>query len=276
MIKIWLQHIVPQHLLSRVLGWLSDRRLPSLSRYAIDFFIKHYNVNMAEAENSDPRSYASFNDFFTRAIKSELRPIAVAGDHLASPADGCVSQLGMIEGNQLLQAKGFHFTVENLLGGDRERANPFLCGHFITIYLSPRDYHRFHMPCAGRLKEVIYIPGDLFSVNQQTASHIPNLFARNERVVCLFETAYGPMAMVLVGAMIVASIVIVGHGVVAPNRPREITSNFYDEQFERGQELGHFKLGSTVIVLFGREVVSWRNDLIAGSVVKMGEMIAEV
>lgn len=273
---VYLQYLVPQRALSRALGWLSERQGGFLKNWAIRTFIKRYQVGMHEAILQDPSAYKTFNDFFTRALVSGARPMAGDDSTLISPADGVVSQFGKIDGNQLLQAKGFSFTLENLLGGDRDRSRPFLFGDFITIYLAPKDYHRVHMPYAGRLTEVLYIPGQLFSVNNQTASQVSNLFGRNERVVCFFETAQGPMAVILVGAMIVASIVISGLGVVAPHRPRAITSYHMDKpvNFERGSELGYFKLGSTVIVLLGRDVLKWRSDMSVGHHVRMGEVIA--
>ncbi|MCB1848838.1 MAG: phosphatidylserine decarboxylase, partial [Halieaceae bacterium] len=218
-IFIFLQHILPQHLLSRWVGWLARLEHPVwLKNWLVHVFIRHFGVNMAEAADPDPTRYPSFNAFFTRPLREGARPLAQAD--ILCPADGAISQLGAIEGGRIFQAKGQSFSAWELLGGDTERAPLFDGGRFATIYLSPRDYHRVHMPLAGRLTASRYIPGDLYSVNQVTAANVPRLFARNERLVCHFDTEVGPMAMVLVGAMIVAGIETVWAGQVAPP-PRE-------------------------------------------------------
>ena len=274
-LKVLPQYLVPHHLLSRALGLLAESRWPLIKNTFIDFFVNRYNIDMSIAAEPDPHAYACFNDFFTRALKDGARPITEYG--IACPADGAVSQLGKIEDDQIFQAKGHHYSLTQLLGGDAERAAPFRNGDFITVYLSPRDYHRVHMPYGGVLKEMIYVPGKLFSVNTVTAQQVPSLFARNERVVALFDTDVGPMAVVLVGAMIVASIETVWAGLITPPK-RELKVTDYQPRSEtialqRGEEMGRFKLGSTAIVLFGPNVVQWSEQLREGSATNMGENI---
>ncbi len=277
-LKVLPQYLVPQHLLSRAMGLLAESRWPAIKDTFIDFFIKQYNIDMSIAAETDPRAYACFNDFFTRALKDGVRPITAEG--IACPADGAVSQLGKIDNDRIFQAKGQHYTLTQLLGGDARRAEPFRNGDFITVYLSPRDYHRVHMPYGGVLKEMIYVPGKLFSVNTVTAQQVPALFARNERVVALFDTDRGPMAVVLVGAMIVASIETVWAGLVTPPK-RALKVTDYQPQshkieLARGAEMGRFKLGSTAIVLFGPDVVKWNESLREGTPTKMGEQIGSL
>lgn len=271
------QYLLPHHLLSRAVGVLADSQWPSVKNTFINTFTSLFPVNMAEAVEENPLAYASFNDFFTRALKPGARPIAESG--IACPADGAVSQLGTIQDELIFQAKGHHYTLTQLLGGDEARAAPFRHGEFATIYLSPRDYHRVHMPYSGQLREMVYVPGKLFSVNQRTSEHVPALFARNERVVAIFDTDLGPMAVVLVGAMIVASIETVWAGLVTPPRRRlNVTHYGASAQREtvlaRGDEMGRFKLGSTAIILFPEGKVSWKEGLAPGSVVRMGEQLA--
>lgn len=270
------QHLLPHHALSRLIGCTAECRKPWFKNRLIDAFIQRYGVDMSEAAVGNPHAYASFNDFFTRALRPEARVLDDTPGAVLCPADGAISQLGPIEYGRLLQAKGHSFSVLELLGGDAQRAAPFIGGQFATVYLSPRDYHRVHMPLAGTLREMVYVPGKLFSVNGFTAEHVPELFSRNERVVCLFDTERGPMAVVLVGAMIVASIETVWAGQVTP--PERTLKTFrYDAHepihLDKGAELGRFKLGSTAIVLFGPEQVCWAKDLAAGSAVRMGQML---
>ena len=251
-------------------GWFKNR--------LIGWFARRYQVDMSEAQIQDPSAFEHFNAFFTRALQEGARPLDTTPGAILSPADGAVSQLGKIEHGRIFQAKGQSFSALELLGGDSERASPFMGGEFATIYLSPKDYHRVHMPLAGTLREMVYVPGRLFSVNQTTAENVPELFARNERVVCLFDTERGPMAVVLVGAMIVASIETVWAGLVTPPK-RQLKSVRYDEAarapitLDQGAELGRFKLGSTAIVLFGPDQVSWAQTLGANSSVQMGQSI---
>ncbi len=275
---ITLQNLLPQEKLTRLVGKIAASEKPWLKQLFIDRFIKAYGVNMAEALNSDPTSYRSFNEFFTRPLKPDARPLAQAADAVLCPADGVISAIGNIDDDTLIQAKGKGYTATALLGGDAARAAPFRNGTFATVYLSPKDYHRVHCPLVGALKEMIYVPGKLYSVNQVTADHIDNLFAINERVVCIFETTHGPMAVVLVGAMIVAAIDTVWAGRVAPGfngvsvqhyAPGEVTLG-------KGDELGRFLLGSTAIVLFGAGMVEWQLDLRAGPGVRMGQQIGRL
>ncbi len=273
---ILFQHLVPQHLLSRLVGKLAHSTRPWLKQVFIRRFIRRYGVNMAEARQVNAEDYACFNDFFTRELKPGARPLAPGEDHILSPADGVVSAIGDIKAGQLLQAKAHTFSLTQLLGGDEARAAEFENGRFATIYLSPKDYHRVHMPVTGTLREMVFVPGKLFSVNQVTADNIEGLFARNERVVCIFDTAFGPMAMVLVGAMIVASIETVWAGTVAPG-PQPVAVDYRGGQpainLEKGEEMGRFKLGSTVILLFGPGVMQWREQLDGLTPVRMGESI---
>lgn len=276
---VWMQYLLPQHLISRVTGRLAETRIGWIKNYLISLFIKRFQVDMSEAEQPDPQAYAHFNAFFTRALKPGARPLAADPAQLLSPADGVISEMGPITEGRILQAKGQTYSLQRLLGGDLSRAQPYVGGSFATIYLSPKDYHRVHMPVQGKLLETLYVPGQLFSVNQTTADQVPNLFARNERLVCFFETPAGPMAMILVGAMIVAGIETVWDGQVAPPARRVTVKNFADPApilLERGAEMGRFKLGSTVILLFGPQAVAWRDDLAAGSAVRMGEGVAQI
>ena len=269
---ITFQHIVPQHLLSRGVGRLAASENTFVKNTFIKNFAAKYQVNMAEALEENPLAYKSFNDFFTRALKPNARPIASDSKAIISPADGAISQIGAITADKIFQAKGHDYSVTTLLGGNEQRAAAFVGGQFATVYLSPKDYHRVHMPFMGKLTQMIYVPGDLFSVNTTTAENVPNLFARNERVVCLFDTEVGQMAVVLVGAMIVAGIATAWAGNLAPQGKNVITTN-YDGSItlKKGDELGCFYLGSTAIVLFGANVMQWRDGLSATNPVRMGE-----
>lgn len=272
------QYLLPHHLLSRLIGFAADCRAAWFKNRLITWFANHYQVNMGEAQVEELTAYEHFNAFFTRALKDGARPLDTTPGAVLCPADGAISQLGAIEQGRCFQAKGHSFSVIELLGGDIQRAEAFMGGQFATVYLSPRDYHRVHMPLAGTLREMIYVPGRLFSVNQTTAENVPELFAVNERVVCIFDTERGPMAVVLVGAMIVASIETVWAGLVTPPK-RELKTVRYDEaarapiHLEKGAELGRFKLGSTAIVLFGPDQVAWTEALGAGSAVRMGQAL---
>lgn len=274
------QHLAPQHLLSRVVGAIAACRWGFVKTPFISWFSKRYAVNLDEAKCSDLSQFKSFNDFFTRELKPGMRPIDRDDGALVSPADGAINQLGSISNGTLLQAKGRHFNLVSLLGGDAELAEPFQEGCFCTVYLSPKDYHRVHMPLAGRLTRMIHVPGKLFSVNQFTSENVDSLFARNERVVCLFETARGPMALVLVGAMIVASVDTVWAGQVCPGRQTSTHVNYEDQippvQIGKGEEMGRFKLGSTVVAVFGPGMVQLQADLAAADAVKMGQRIGTI
>ncbi len=271
-----LHKFLPQHALSRIAGWFADRRWGAVTRWVIRIFIRRYKVDMKEALQEDYRSYPTFNAFFTRHLKSDLRPIVSDSTAIASPVDGVVSEMGDLQNVNILQAKNRFYTVDDLLGGNSEHAALFRDGHFLTAYLAPKNYHRIHMPIDGRLLEMIHVPGRLFSVNAASVEYVPNLFARNERVVCLFETKAGLMAMVMVGAMIVGSINTVWHGTVTPPTKSSVSVwGYREENFEiqRGQEVGHFKMGSTVIVLFQKNKIQWNLNFKSGQMIHYGEMM---
>jgi len=268
------QYLLPKRALTSFAGRMASRR-HRLTPWLIERFIAKYGVDMSEALDSDPGHYATFNDFFTRALKPGMRPIADAA--LVSPVDGAISQFGDIRGEQVFQAKGHHYSATALVGGDSALASRFTDGSFATLYLSPRDYHRIHMPCDGRLMRMIHVPGDLFSVNPATARGVPGLFARNERVVCVFEAAHGPFVLVLVGATIVGSMATVWHGVVNPPRVGQVREWRYDDQriaLRRGEEMGRFLLGSTVVMLFPKPRLAFNAAWQPGGAVRLGEVMA--
>ena len=274
-LAVALQYALPKRLLTQLAGKLAGLEGGKATTAVIRWFAKRYGVNMAEAANADPASYASFNQFFTRLLREGVRPIADAD--FVCPVDGAISQFGPIEFDQVFQAKGHFYSTTALVGGDRALAARFENGDFATIYLSPRDYHRIHMPCAGRLVQMIYVPGELFSVNPATARGVPGLFARNERVVCVFEGEFGPFVMVLVGATIVGSMATVWHGVVNPPRRPDIAKRSYAEgevMLDKGAEMGRFLLGSTVVMLFPKDVLRFGSDWAPGGPVRMGEPMA--
>ena len=272
---IALQHATPQHLLSRCVGKLANSQTSWIKRTFIGWFAQRYQVNMTEAAKPELDAYVCFNDFFTRALQADARPLSQVPRSLVCPADGEISQAGRIEGRSILQAKGRHYSLQALLGDDREWAEQYIDGQFATVYLSPKDYHRVHMPCNGKLVKTHYIPGKLFSVNQTTAAGVDRLFARNERLVCHFETPSGPMAMVLVGAMIVAGIQTAWPGISAPagSKPLHIdhSADGSERHLLRGEEMGRFLLGSTVIVLLGPNTGQIAADIQAGEPVRMGQ-----
>ncbi|QIZ78962.1 archaetidylserine decarboxylase [Ferrimonas lipolytica] len=272
---------MPQHGLSRLVGRFAAAKCGKVTTAAIDWFIKQYNINMDEALIEDTTQFETFNDFFTRELKPGLRPLIGDDTVLVQPVDGRVSQVGPIDGNRIIQAKGHDYTLEALLGGNAKDADPFRNGSFTTIYLSPQDYHRIHMPFAGTLRKMIYVPGDLFSVNPLTAENVPNLFARNERVVTIFDTEYGPMAMVLVGATIVASIETVWAGTITPPTGKIMSWDYPEDglgaiKLEKGAEMGRFKLGSTIVACFGEGMI---NEFVAGftpgAKTRLGQMMAQ-
>ncbi len=273
---VLMQYLLPQHPVSRVIHWFVRLRIQWLKNLVGHWFIRHFEVNMAEAVEEDITAYPDFNSFFTRALKAEVRPLASEANAVLCPVDGAVSQAGYIEGGAIFQAKGHRYSLQTLLGGNTTWRDKFKDGLFATLYLSPRDYHRIHMPLTGTLKEVIHVPGRLFSVNPVTTRKVPGLFARNERVACLFDTAHGPMGMVLVGAINVASIETVWQGVITPPAGKRIQSWDHSDKniaLEAGQEMGRFNMGSTVILLFGPNQVQWDNSVIAEAAVRMGELI---
>lgn len=270
------QYLIPKQAITLLAGRFARAKAGALTTRLIAWFVQRYRVNMAEAANPDIASYASFNDFFTRALQADVRPLAPAD--LICPVDGAISQFGRIEGQQIFQAKGHHYSSTALVGGDAALAAQFDNGHFATLYLSPRDYHRIHMPCAARLTRMIYVPGDLFSVNPTTARGVPGLFARNERVVCVFEGAHGPFVMVLVGATIVGSMATTWHGVVNAPRPGRLSEWHYDDQpitFQQGDEMGRFLLGSTVVMLFPQGPLTFNPAWRPGGAIQLGEVMAQ-
>jgi phosphatidylserine decarboxylase len=275
---IKLQHWVPQHGLSRLIGAIASSNNNLIKNTFITWFIKRYQVDMKLAAEENPSAYASFNDFFTRALKPGIRPICKEPVAIVCPADGAISQLGKIVKGRIFQAKGQDYSVEELLGGDATLAQEFAEGDFATVYLSPKDYHRVHMPYGGKLRTMVSIPGDLFSVNTVTAENVPRLFSRNERVATIFDTDIGPMAVVLVGAMIVAGIETVWDGQLAPMGSRETETSLYPYQnivLEKGAEMGRFKLGSTAIILFAKDKIKWETQFAASAATRVGVKLAE-
>ncbi len=271
------QYLLPKKWITALAGKLASARLGGATTSFIGWFVGKYQVNMGEAAQPDIGHYKTFNDFFTRQLKAGARPLAKTD--LVCPVDGAISQCGAIEQDQIFQAKGHHYSTTALVGGDAELAAQFNNGQFATIYLSPRDYHRIHMPLRGKLQKMVYVPGDLFSVNPLTARGVPGLFARNERVVCVFETRVGPMVMVLVGATIVGSMYTPWHGQVNPPRTRKVRSWDYKTQpivLEQGDEMGRFLLGSTVVLLMPPGKTAFAADWAAAKPVQLGEAMGSV
>ena len=269
------QYLMPKQAMTALAGKIASAHAGALTTRLIDGFVARYGVNMGEAANPDTSSYPSFNEFFTRALKPGVRPLAKAD--LICPVDGAISQFGAIERDLIFQAKGHRYTTMALVGGDAALATRFDGGHFATLYLSPKDYHRIHMPCDGRLTHMIHVPGALFSVNPTTARGVPGLFARNERVVCVFETPRGPFVLALVGATIVGSMATVWHGVVNPPRVRAVREWSYDDKpvsFKQGDEMGRFLLGSTVVMLFPKGPLQFNPSWQPGGAIRMGEAMA--
>ena len=269
------QYFLPKQALTALAGKAASACAGRLTTSVIDWFVQRYNVNMAEAANPDTASYATFNEFFTRELRAGARPLAPAD--LICPVDGAISQFGAIERDQIFQAKGHQYSTTALVGGDADLGAQFVDGSFATLYLSPRDYHRIHMPCDGRLLRMIYVPGALFSVNPTTARGVPGLFARNERVVCVFESRHGPFVLTLVGATIVGSMATVWHGMVNPPRLADVTEWRYDDQnivLKRGEEMGRFLLGSTVVMLFPKGPLRFNPDWTVARPIRLGEAMA--
>ena len=281
--SIFLQYLLPKQALTRLAGILASKQCGALTTKVITWFVKRYDVNMGEAANPAIASYASFNDFFTRPLKTGARPIALAD--FICPVDGAISQFGHIEQDQIFQAKGHHYTTLALVGGNQNLAKAFENGTFACLYLSPKDYHRIHMPCDGTLKSMTYVPGDLFSVNPTTAANVPNLFARNERVVCEFkQSQHGTFVMVLVGATIVGSMATVWHdaadgtksNVINPPRSKNVCSWLYADKniaLKQGDEMGRFLLGSTVVILFEKDALQFNADWQPARAIKLGEIM---
>lgn len=276
-LKVLPQYLMPKQRLTTFAGRVAGAKGGSMTTRLIRWFVGKYGVNMEEAENPDIASYTSFNDFFTRPLRPGVRPLANAA--FVCPVDGAISQFGAIDDHHILQAKGHRFTTTELVGGDAELARQFQHGSFANLYLSPKDYHRLHMPCDGKLTRMIYVPGALFSVNPTTARGVPNLFARNERVVCVFESEqYGPFVMVLVGATIVGSMATVWHGVVNPKRPQKISEWRYEDQnivLMKGEEMGRFLLGSTIVMLFKPNTIAFNADWAPERSVRLGELMGD-
>nr|WP_239032885.1 archaetidylserine decarboxylase [Pseudoalteromonas luteoviolacea] len=281
-IKIALQYALPKHAVSRLVGKLAAAQAGALTTQLIKLFIKQYKIDMTEALHEDPAHYKTFNEFFTRPLKPGIRPLATEEHIIAHPVDGAISQLGDVVDGQIIQAKGHDYSLQTLLGGNEQDVAPFLGGKFATIYLAPKDYHRIHMPVDGVLKKMIYVPGDLFSVNPLTAQNVPNLFARNERVVAIFDTDIGPLSMVLVGATIVASIETVWAGTVTPPAGKDVFSWDYPTtgpqaiKLKKGDEMGRFKLGSTVILSWGADTAEFLADQQPETVTRMGTPFATI
>jgi len=275
-ILCWLVSVLPQHAISRVIHALARWRWRPWKNLLIRAFTRSYGVNLGEAASPERDAYVSFNAFFTRALAPGARPMASDQNAITSPVDGVISEFGHISQDRLIQAKQQDYTLSELLGGDQALAQPFIDGQFATVYLSPSDYHRIHMPIAGKLQQMLHIPGRLFGVSSPMVRHIPRLFARNERVICVFESAAGPMAMVLVGAIGVGSIETVWAGEVTPPRGRRIRSWSYTHSqplYTAGEEMGRFNLGSTVILLWGAEAMRWQADLAVGDTVRLGHLL---
>ncbi|MDO9002900.1 MAG: archaetidylserine decarboxylase [Aquabacterium sp.] len=272
---VMLQYVLPKQALTAFAGRMAWVKGGALTTRFIRWFVGRYGVNMAEAANPDLASYPTFNEFFTRPLKPGARPLADAD--LICPVDGAISQIGPIQRDQIFQAKGHHYSTQALVGGDALLAAQFQDGHFATIYLSPKDYHRIHMPCDGRLTRMIYVPGELFSVNPATARGVPGLFARNERVVCVFETEHGPFVLTLVGATIVGSMATVWHGVVNPPRSKDVREWRYTDQsivLKKGDEMGRFLLGSTVVMLFPKGPLQFNPAWVPSGSVRLGDAMA--
>lgn len=279
-LRLLLHYLLPKLWLTRMAGWCAAKRMGGLTQLMIKLFIRVYNVQMHEAQNPQPASYNTFNDFFTRPLHDDARPINNDDNVLIMPADGIISQLGRIEQDKLIQAKGHNYSLLALLAGNHTLAEQVQHGEYVTIYLSPRDYHRVHMPCDAVLREMIYVPGELYSVSLFTAQHIPNLFARNERVICCFDTKFGTLIQIMVGATIVGSIETVWMGNVTPPRDGVIKNWRWPQtdgqavELRKGQQMGRFKLGSTVITLFAQGSVALLPDL-QNSSVRMGQALAQ-
>ena len=281
-IKIALQYIMPKHAISRLVGKFAAAQAGWLTTKAIAWFIKSYNINMAEAKLKNAEDFKTFNDFFTRELEDGARIIDNNDQTLCYPVDGAISQQGNIEQGQLIQAKGFNYSLTSLLGGNVNDAKPFEDGKFSCIYLAPKDYHRIHMPMAATLRKMIYVPGDLFSVNPLTAQNVPDLFARNERVVTIFDTEHGSLAMVLVGATIVASIETVWAGTITPPAGKDVFTWSYPAEgvdaihLKKGDEMGRFKLGSTVVSTFSPNMIEFNKDAGSETVTRLGEHYADI
>jgi phosphatidylserine decarboxylase len=276
-LKAIIQYLLPKQALTVIFGWLAKKQLGKVTTWMIMLFCKVYKVDLSEAKISDVNKFKTFNDFFARELNEDARPVDVADNVVVMPADGIIRQFGTIQDTQLLQAKGHFYSLESLLACHPEMIKFFKNGSYVTTYLSPKNYHRFHMPCDGVLREMIYVPGSLFSVNKATTESIPNLFARNERVICLFETEFGPMAQILVGATIVGSIEVPWEGIITPPREGIMKRWTYGNEIKltKGQDMGCFKLGSTVITLFASNAIVFDRHLKVGNIARVGQKLAD-
>ena len=276
-LKAIIQYLLPKQFLTIIFGWLAKKQLGKVTTWMIKGFCKLYRVDLSEAKLTNAADYKTFNDFFARELKEDAREIDTAENSIIMPADGVLSQFGTIQDSQLLQAKGHFYSLESLVACHPDMIKYFQNGSYATTYLSPKNYHRFHMPCDGTLREMIYVPGSLFSVSKATTESIPNIFARNERVICLFETDLGPMAQILVGATIVGSIEVDWAGIITPPREGIMKRWTYSDEIKlsKGQDMGCFKLGSTVITLFASNAIEFSNDLKVGDVTRVGQKLAE-
>ncbi|MCX8700410.1 phosphatidylserine decarboxylase [Gilliamella sp. B2840] len=276
-LKALIQYLLPKQLLTSLFGWLAKKQLGNITTWIIQGFIKLYKIDLSEAKLVNVRDYKTFNDFFARKLKEDARPIDTAINSIIMPADGVISQFGTIQDNFLLQAKGHYYSLEALVACHSDMIKFFKHGSYATTYLSPKNYHRFHMPCDGVLREMIYVPGSLYSVSKTTTECIPNIFARNERVICLFETEFGPMAQILVGATIVGSIEVEWEGCITPPREGIMKRWIYSGEVKliKGQDMGCFKLGSTVITLFASNTIEFDSHLKVGDTTRVGQKLAE-
>lgn len=276
-LKAIIQYLLPKQFLTIIFGWLAKKQLGKVTTWMIKGFCKLYRVDLSEAKFTNAAAYKTFNDFFARELKEDAREIDTAENSIIMPADGVLSQFGTIQDSQLLQAKGHFYSLESLVACHPDMIKYFQNGSYATTYLSPKNYHRFHMPCDGTLREMIYVPGSLFSVSKATTESIPNIFARNERVICLFETELGPMAQILVGATIVGSIEVDWAGIITPPREGIMKRWTYSDEIKlsKGQDMGCFKLGSTVITLFASNAIEFSNNLKVGDVTRVGQKLAE-
>ncbi len=277
-LKTWPLFLLPQHFLSSLLHRFIRIKQPGFKNLQISQFIKLFKVNMNEAVENDINSFEDFNHFFTRQLKTDARADNTRSNELCCPVDGAISAIGNIEDEQLIQAKGHYYSLNELLAGDQSLANTFRNGKFATIYLSPRDYHRIHMPIEGALTEMLHVPGQLFGVNRASVKTIPRLFARNERVINLFDTPAGPMALILVGAIFVSSIETTWHGVVTPPRSKQVQRWQYQDEkkLQKAQEMGRFNMGSTVVLLFAKDMLEWNAQLQANTPVQLGQLLGKI
>lgn len=272
-----MQSMLPQHTLSRLAGLVVECKQPLIKNFLMKLFLKCYDVNLSEAESTDLNTYDSFQSLFTRKLRPEARPIAVGSTVLVSPVDGTISELGDIKGQQLLQVKGHYYDVAELLALNPQQDHPFESGHFMTIYLAPKDYHRVHMPCAGVLTQTVYVPGRLFSVNERSVARTSRLFARNERLICYFDSPTGPFAVIFVAALLVAGIYTQFAGRIVPNLAKEkVVTDYANLPFAKGAELGYFYYGSTVILLFPKQQAQFLPPLAAGQSLRMGQAIGAI